>query len=110
MIEYMLYVIIAVCLIIFFFFIYDSWRLRRLRKKYNPDDNTSRKGDEFTRQREFRSITETEPNSAGLGLSTGRGLLQTTKLISDGEDSSIPRKTNAVSNFISKLRRTSTNN
>lgn len=91
-------IVLAIVLLCVFFFllnIYDSYQLRKLRKKYNLNDDNSKKGEPPGR---VRSITTAEPPTAGVTVAHQRELLQATEAIpteeadfSNGKDSSLTR-------------------
>lgn len=115
-------------LFIFFFLLVlgQSWKTRRLRKKYREDDDASKQGErrresgiakargktgevsgEFGEvSRRIREISDREPSFERFDKSEGRELLPSTSLDYDGEDGSGSRKTsNSSRNFFKRIRR-----
>jgi len=88
-------ILISLSIVALFYIIlhfYQKFKTRRLRKKYNPDDDTSKKGEErgrgFGKREGIGSSIAVTPRPFE---SEGGGILPTTDISTDGKDSKSTR-------------------
>jgi len=95
--------IVLLCALYFILEIWDSYKLRKLRKKYDNNNGKREKGEPPGR---VRGITAAEPPTAGATVAYQRELLQATEAIPTGEaDVGNGKDTNFVGKFFQKFRR-----
>jgi len=108
--ELLIYILIFIVVVWWIWFKWSNWRLKR---KYKPEDDKSRKGGVFGKGigTEERAIDETEPrvtapvnDSVGLGEPERREFLPPPVVDDVGKDSISPRKDSRSLNKL--LRRT----
>jgi len=96
--------LVLLFIILFFINFVDKIKLAILRKKYNPDDDQSRRGEE--RRLRSRGLGNSKQNVIGQIESPRSGVLQTTGTGFAGEtSSSTGESSDAVKNFFKKLRK-----
>ena len=83
-------IVIVFCIFIFMIFLlYQRRKAKKLLKKYNPNDDLSKKGEE--RKGTFKGRSGREDVSRPAGLE-GERLLPLESTVLDGKDSPSPRK------------------
>jgi len=95
--------IVLLCLFYFLLNIYDSYQVRKLRKKFEKNNDNREKGESPGR---VRSITTPEPPTAGATVAYKRELLQATEVIPTGEtDVSNGKDSNLTRGFLKRFRK-----
>jgi len=96
-------IIIILILIFIIWRIWYGWGLKRLLKKYSPENDKSRKGGIFNQGRIDSAEQGTEPTPVGNDgheQPEGRGILPKTNVSSVRKNSNSPRKnTNLIKRF-----------
>ena len=98
-------IVILIPFLLFLYFIikiYDSWKIRRLRKKYNPNDDKSRRE---TRNLGGREFSKSKQISYGTREFEQRRILPPTPFDSVEQDRRTSKKSDELTNFFKKLRK-----
>jgi len=101
-------IIVIIFLMILFFIIWiihEKIKLKRLRKKYNEDDDKSKQGEERRESGSFPRIAETKPPLKGFVEPQRDSVLPPTETGVDGETGTRSGKTDKLTNFFERLRK-----